>query len=399
MAKGQKLSRAELHELVWTQPMKDLPEVVGVSSTSVKNACRKYDIPVPDRGHWAKLKAGKSARRIPLPPRSPGMADRFVLGGNGYDQRYGFRYDPEAPLLAAPTFAPTIEEVRAAVAKKIGRVTVPRSKHAWHHVIQRLFAADDKRRAKIAESRWAYSWDKPLFDNPFEQRRLRILNALLLGVAKCGGKPNISGKEAVELTITVHQQHVPVKLLATSALKRRNGYVSTDTPLTAKEPLTLLVPSYQRSDDIRAAWADTENEKLEGRLTEIAAELVVLAEVLHREGAERHHAWLVERKADHERRLAEETAARAEAIRLRDERFVAAKREMLIGHARDLDHARTLRRLVEDVLEHKGAEAGPDVAAWAAFVRAEAHRLDPLNDDRFLQVMALTPEMFERSGD
>ena len=77
----------------------------------------------------------------------------------------------------------------------------------------------------------------------------------------------------------------------------------------------------------------------------------------------------------------------------------AALREMQIGPARDLEHARTLRRLVEDVLKHEGAEAGPDIPTWAASVRAEADRLDPLSDDRFLKVMAPATEMFEQSGD
>jgi hypothetical protein len=34
---------------------------------------------------------------------------------------------------------------------------------------------------------------RPIFDTAFEQRRLRFLNALLLAVARCGGKPWIGG--------------------------------------------------------------------------------------------------------------------------------------------------------------------------------------------------------------
>ena len=74
MAARTKLTRAKLHDLVWSQPMKDLPEVVGVSATSVKNACRKFDIPIPDRGHWAKIKAGRSSKQTSLPDRAPGMS-------------------------------------------------------------------------------------------------------------------------------------------------------------------------------------------------------------------------------------------------------------------------------------------------------------------------------------
>lgn len=377
--------------------MKDLPEVVGVSAASVKNACRKFDIPVPDRGHWAKLRAGKSSKPRKLPDRAPGMSNEVVFGAHHYG--YGSTVDMDAPLPPDPTFETSIEAVREAVAKKIGKVTMPRGKHAWHHVIQRLFAADDKRRAKIAESRWAYSWDKPLFDNSFELRRLKILHAVFMGIAKCGGKPSIQGKDAIEISITVNQQHVPLKLLATSDLKRNNNYRDPDNPHSVKEPLSLIVPNYMRSNDVRMSWADTSDTKLETHLTEIAIELVVLAEVFYRESKQRSHEWLIERKTDHERRKAEAEAAHLEALRIQKEKFEIAKRDMLLGHARDLDYARTLRRLVDDVLEHKGDVVEEETAAWAEFVRTEAEKIDPINGNRFLDVMHLKLEDFADSSD
>jgi hypothetical protein len=35
------------------------------------------------------------------------------------------------------------------------------------------------------------SWDDPLFDSPFERRRLRILNSLFLAAARMNGKPTL----------------------------------------------------------------------------------------------------------------------------------------------------------------------------------------------------------------
>ncbi len=399
MAGARRLTRAELLEIVWSRPLKDMPEVVGVSSTSVRNACRKFDIPIPDRGHWNKVKAGKSVKRVSLPERAPGMSDEVIIGGSGYDRYYGSKVDLEAPLPIPPSFNTPIEDVRARIAKKIGRVAVPHGKHAWHHVLQRLFSADDKRRAKIAESKWAYSWDKPLFDNPFEQRRLRILNALFLGVAKCGGKPSIQGKEAIEISISIHQQHVPFKLLATADLRRSNYHRNPDDHRLGKEPLTLIVPNHFRGQDVRLSWADKPDAKLETRLTEIAIELVVLAETFHREHAERQHEWLIERKQDHERRKKEAEAARLEALRVRDEKFEKAKRSMLLGHARDLEDARILRQLVQDVLKLRGHETNDHTTAWAEFVSEEADRIDPISNARYLEIMELKPEDFtEDSG-
>ena len=374
--------------------MKDLPDIVGVSVPTVKNACRKFDIPVPAQGHWAKIKAGRKVRIVPLSDRAPGMSDELILGGSGYYYQFGDAEEYDRPLPPPPTFPVSMEDVRSSVVEKIGRVTVPRGRHGWHTAIQRLFAADEKRREKQAASRFPMSWDAPIFDNPFEQRRLRIMNALFLALAKHGGKPDIRNKEAVEIILSVHQQHISLKFMATADLKRNRPYRHPDDRQPAREPLSLVIPSHRHENKIRASWADTPDSKLEARLAEIAVELVVLAETLHREDAERHHRYLIERREDRERKKAAAEAARLEAIRVRQEAFETAKRGMLLDHARDLQHARTLRKLVEDVLARKDVEVGEDTKAWARFVEDEAAKLDPVTDNRFLDVMKLNLEHF-----
>lgn len=395
MDETEQLTRADLYDLVWNQPMKDLPEVLGVSANSVKNACRKFNIPVPDRGYWTQIKAGKTVKRPAMPERSPGMTDRVVFGAADYRRSYGYTADFDKSLPTPPVFATSIEDVKQAIFGKMTKVSVPRGKHVWHHVIQRLFAADEKRRVKYAESQWNFSWDRPLFDNPFEQRRLRIMNALFLAVSKFSGKPTINGREGIEVSFQIHQQHVPVKIMATSDIKRKNSYRAAEDLHSAKEPISIIVPDHFHSDGVRIAWADSEEEKLEAQLTEVAVEIVWLAEVFHREATKRQYDWLIERRADYQKRLIEEEAQRQEAIRVRKGKFLKAKREMLLGHAQDMDDARTLRELVDQVLAVKGDQMGEELKSWAAFVAAEADRIDPVTDDRFLEVMRLELQDFE----
>lgn len=47
----------------------------------------------------------------------------------------------------------------------------------------------------------AVTWDKPRFDSPFEQRRLRILNGLFFAVVKMNGKASVRGREARDIGI------------------------------------------------------------------------------------------------------------------------------------------------------------------------------------------------------
>ena len=58
--------REELYKEVWEQPLLKLAPKYGISAVALGKVCRRLKIPVPGRGYWAKLEAGKPARRLPL---------------------------------------------------------------------------------------------------------------------------------------------------------------------------------------------------------------------------------------------------------------------------------------------------------------------------------------------
>jgi hypothetical protein len=60
------ISREELSDLVWSQPMIHVARLLGRSDVAVGKACRRRNIQVPPQGYWAKLAAGK-----PVQPRPP----------------------------------------------------------------------------------------------------------------------------------------------------------------------------------------------------------------------------------------------------------------------------------------------------------------------------------------
>ncbi len=76
-----RLSREELHDRVWSEPLRTLAERWGVSQSTLKKACQRAEVPTPDRGHWAKVEAGKPVRRLALPARGPGMEPEVRVGG------------------------------------------------------------------------------------------------------------------------------------------------------------------------------------------------------------------------------------------------------------------------------------------------------------------------------
>lgn len=60
--------REELYRKVWEKPLLHVAEEYGISSVALGKTCQKLRVPVPGRGHWAKLAHGhQGAKKPPLP--------------------------------------------------------------------------------------------------------------------------------------------------------------------------------------------------------------------------------------------------------------------------------------------------------------------------------------------
>lgn len=62
------MKRSRLYELAWRKPMHKLAPELGLSDTGLKKVCLRHNIPVPQRGYWAKLAVGLEVVRMALPP-------------------------------------------------------------------------------------------------------------------------------------------------------------------------------------------------------------------------------------------------------------------------------------------------------------------------------------------
>lgn len=66
------VTREELYELVWSQPMIRVAEKFEVSGSYLARVCTELCVPRPERGYWAKLAVGKAPQRPALPEPLPG---------------------------------------------------------------------------------------------------------------------------------------------------------------------------------------------------------------------------------------------------------------------------------------------------------------------------------------
>lgn len=61
-------TREELYELAWSEPIARSAAKLGISDVALAKRCRREGVPLPPRGYWARLAAGQTIARPPLPP-------------------------------------------------------------------------------------------------------------------------------------------------------------------------------------------------------------------------------------------------------------------------------------------------------------------------------------------
>ena len=67
MLSPEKITREELYEAVWSEPIHQLSKALGISDVGLAKVCRKLNVPVPGRGYWAKSRATRKLLRVSLP--------------------------------------------------------------------------------------------------------------------------------------------------------------------------------------------------------------------------------------------------------------------------------------------------------------------------------------------
>ena len=67
------LTRQQLYEMVWAEPVTRVAAKVGLSDRGLAKLCARYDIPVPGRGYWARKAFGRTRAPNPLFRQTPNL--------------------------------------------------------------------------------------------------------------------------------------------------------------------------------------------------------------------------------------------------------------------------------------------------------------------------------------
>lgn len=370
------VDRETLYNEVWTEPMVVVAPRYGLSDVGLAKICRSLAIPIPSRGYWAKVKAGRIMRRVPLPElKSSGSVPT------------GLVKLPMEQLTGREAASKTAARVR----KDTASLSLPEDASAPHPLV--LAASRRLRR------RDGWPEDPPLRSAPKEvlhlsvtigtlDRALAIADSLVKVLIKHGFAFEIDAENGLTLIKSLETgttmafslteyvpraQHVltPAEEQAQKRYWNRSRLDSSISypkiPRYDFRPTGILTIQVGRWPS--RSWKDTPKTQLELRLGEVAGGIVKLAQETHareQEEARRNEA--------HRRAVAQYeflTKRRADEIR----RF-----EQLETEVSNWERAARLRAYADLVEQRAKAQAqiSGELDAWLAWVRAKADWLDPL---------------------
>lgn len=365
-------NRETLYQEVWKSPIIDLANRYKVSDTTIRKICRALDIPLPQQGYWAKLRAGKAVEKQPPLPKTKKDATRI-------GPQTGFAYQQKQSREERLTFLS--EEDRSALIAVAAQFRVPDENERMHPKIithRKVIAAWNKEHKNVPDTRYRsrYAEEPPYLASGISEdsipRACHILDALAKAVEPLGGKLNdnltftVSG-EVIKLSFSEAKdkvEHVLTKeenmqLLKYQEERKRYSYISApqipkyDHPYNGHLILGISMGKSFRDSSVR----------LEERLGDILCEMYAAAENTKQERLKQEE---MKRQRQEEQRKREERRKRHD---LEVDKTLALEHE-----AEDYDIACKIRSYIQ---ARVAAHSEEDLTEWVEWATAKADWYDP----------------------
>jgi hypothetical protein len=410
--KPMPLSREDLHELVWSKPMRELAKDFNISDVALAKRCRGLGIPVPGRGYWARIDAGQTPYRPKLPERESEWSDhRALTVAPTQDASPAFRSPADSPQEAERiqrADAAWLAEQIVFESRADSVIEVPESTRRWDPVIRTYRdkleeAAREMRASRAATERYekapvshhgtafikdTWKWQsakdrgqrlwgshKPIafrVSLGTYERALGIINALALA-ARARGFSVCDGADVGRVVFAGHEAEIQMRITEQLEKKHRPrvGHDGRTEQESYMVPTGRLRISLQIGYPEGPAFEDRGTKRLESLLNPIFVamyRLVIKCWVWERgrqearrraEEAERQHAEEKRIQAEQERRAAEERH----------------RRQQLSEETKNWNAARGIREYVAHIRAADPNHTGTD--DWTQWALAVADELDP----------------------
>lgn len=367
--------RETLYKEVWAMPVTEVAKRYHVSDVAIHKVCKSLDIPTPPPGYWAKLRAGKPVKSLPLPP-----GDKKTKLGIETTISHWEDNKENSTLLTFLT-----EEERQMVLNVAAQILMPQE-HV--RMLPEILAhqkrlAEWEKRKRQQEREFGTNWNrrKKEVPPPFAEgisaeqqpRVLRLIDALFKAMKPLGWELTSDlkfamGQEAVTLTFSEAADrvpHIPTKEENLKLLKyeeERKKYSWASKPQIRKYD---AIYNGRLSVSINGAktFRDCRSYVLEDRLGDIMLAIYEEAERLKQ-------ARLAREEAERQR---QEQERKREEFRRRYNTEVD-RTQALVNCAADYETACRIRSYVSAM---ERAQPDQDFSEWASWARSKADWYDP----------------------
>jgi hypothetical protein len=303
------LTRRELYDKIWNTPVEVLARQWGLSDRGLSKLCDRHGIPVPPRGYWARRKAGKTAIRPPLIEINRAQTEPSLQIRKG--PQTSSKGDPRS---AADPFEALLQQLRA----EVGCIKAEQTLARPHPIVARWIADDRAHQAEIVSLGYGFT-PTSQFASALAKRRLRLISCMLKTLEARGFMPEHD--RVCVGDYWVRSNHATVRFDIRERyriLRRRPTAAEQAQPWrSGKEWIRERAPTGELALKIQghtpsclrgAEWVDEGEAKLESKLGEIVAGVIVTAAFISEMEAERaraeHARWEAQvaarRRADHE---------------------------------------------------------------------------------------------------
>jgi len=362
-----KLSREELYEQIWNVPTTKLARSYGLSDVALGKICKKYAIPKPPLGYWAKLAHGKIVARPPLPKLD--------------DQRVEIIEIRKRPLVSREI------KTHFAELEKEALIAVPERLTSPHPLVRSTIDAlknSPPDETGILRSRVGGCLNVRV-GRQSVGRAMRLMDALIKALEARGSTVSVVERDRTHQTcVKILDETIEVELR--EGLNRREKQF-TAAELREREKSSWLGDRKEYEfhpsgnfvftileycgEGVRKVWSDGKRQRLENCLNSIIAGL--------RAAAEGEKALRLRREQRERERQEQERIRLEEQERRRKEEEKIKHLEKLLAN---WDQSQKIRKFVSKV-EKAGAEypakMTENLSDWLSWARAYAYSIDPIH--------------------
>lgn len=363
----EKYDREELYQKVWEKPLLQVAEEYGVSSVALGKTCQKLSVPVPGRGHWAKLAHGhQGATKPPLPKLNQvPVVFRSPVAKKPQPPEDDLEFAKIAQLLTTGALNPSSGE-RTSRPHALVRSTASSLKYHSRKDETGILVPHDKGGLDIRVS--AQTLDRALV---LIEQVIVVLERQACDVIISEDGHTVAVIDGIKVRFDIEE---PVHEVVISKPRVPNPTDRWDyDEVVKREPggkLVLSIHAYTWGKyEQRTRWSDGKVQRIENMVPEIVAGLMRTALSLRRQDEQRKRE-----EAERERRAREREQLRNQ---IEDEE---KKLQQLIDSVEAWDRTERMRRYISmyaDKAASWPADKQAAVNTWIRWALDQADRMDP----------------------